>query len=685
MKRESKNIGGYYQDMTKNQSTSSKKLEGRLTLGIDVGTTATKVLLLSDDSSWQLHSWPSEEGLWNNLRKWLGNRGEKIDRVGITAHGPSVVVIRDNQIQERIINWFEPLPDECIREIQGEHILPNTRFWVPSRVAQWEKENGPIGDGIAVQLKDMYNWQLTGVIARDSRSMRGFAGEGYYKLPEEVIGTISQEGAILSGIRYKAEVICGCDDLTAGVIGLGANEGVLFNLANTTEHVGQVGGKCIKGMSWLPPIGRLPSLSYNATPSAKISLGLEVINQPIMKIRDQFPELEMWIGGGLANMPEIVSSRNSKFMAGSEVSALGIAKLAKLPKLAIIFGSGKVGRGFLAQLLMRSSWETILVDSHLPTVRELSQSKQWDIYNLSTQQFQKVKVKDVIHSTQKIDNLMLKSSLIMTSMGANYLEAWAHSIRSVLCKRLRNGPIDIITAENHPRPAELVRTTLLDGANHEERQLIGKNLGVSQAQVLRSCIEPTSSQPSMTVQIQNHWTLPMDGNALLTTPDVLGFEPMPDFERELTRKLFTYNCVNAMVSYIGYLKGYQWLSDAANDSKIAKIALQAGMESSAALVSAYRFDADDQEEWCRRALAKYQDESIRDTIERNARDPVRKLGKFERLLGPINLCKQEGLPYETLLIGVAAALRYPNAQIEEQISISAAEKKLDSFLCDESV
>ena len=169
----------------------------------------------------------------------------------------------------------------------------------------------------------------------------------------------------------------------------------------------------------------------------------------------------------------------------------------------------------------------------------------------------------------------------------------------------------------------------------------------------------------------------MDGNALLTTPDVLGFEPMPDFERELTRKLFTYNCVNAMVSYIGYLRkdinGCQTLQ---MTPKLQKIALQAGMESSAALVSAYRFDADDQEEWCRRALAKYQDESIRDTIERNTRDPVRKLGKFERLLGPINLCKQESLPYETLLMGVAAALRYPNAQIEEQISISQQKKKL---------
>ena len=71
--------------------------------------------------------------------------------------------------------------------------------------------------------------------------------------------------------------------------------------------------------------------------------------------------------------------------------------------------------------------------------------------------------------------------------------------------------------------------------------------------MLRSCIEPTPDQPSMTVQIQNHWTLPMDGDALLTNPDVSGFKPLPHFERELTRKLFTYNCVNAMVSYIDRL------------------------------------------------------------------------------------------------------------------------------------
>ena len=58
-----------------------------------------------------------------------------------------------------------------------------------------------------------------------------------------------------------------------------------------------------------------------------------------------------------------------------------------------------------------------------------------------------------------------------------------------------------------------------------------------------------------------------------------------------------------MVSYIGYLKGYEWLSDAANDSSIAEIALQAGMESSATLVSAYGFAAVEQESRTRKLMS----------------------------------------------------------------------------------
>ena len=113
--------------------------------------------------------------------------------------------------------------------------------------------------------------------------------------------------------------------------------------------------------------------------------------------------------------------------------------------------------------------------------------------------------------------------------------------------------------------------------------------------------------------------------------------------------------------------------------------MQAGQESSAALVAAYGFEPAEQREWCERALAKYQDETIRDPIERNARDPVRKLGRFERLLGPIHLCKEHDLPHEYLLIGVAAALQYPGAIMDCSLPLGEANAKLDSLLASESI
>ncbi|MEE3082666.1 MAG: hypothetical protein VX320_01075 [Candidatus Thermoplasmatota archaeon] len=678
---------------------------GALTLGIDVGTSATKVLLIDTQSEWEMHSWPSSENLWSNLKQWLSGKKGHIVRVGITGHGPSAIVIREGEICGRIIPWHETLPDGCQRPTEGDQILSPTRAWVPSRIAQWELENGPLGNGIVVQLKDMLNWQLTGVIARDSRSMRGYSGDGYFHLPEDVIGKVTKVGEELSGIPAGAEVICGCDDLTAGVLGLRAEAGNLFNLANTSEHVGMIGENHKEGMSWLPSLGQLPALCYMVTTNIRNRIpnwmdkhptrkdagafisaleeeeaegrGLQgstedigntwrilaEINTPVEEMRKQFPEQEMLIGGGLAMIPQLVKSRGANFRAGQEVSVLGVALLAQKKSHAIIFGAGKVGRGFLSHLLDNAGWEFTLVDAHADTVENLRENGGWNIFNLATEKEQHLQARGILHIDDDLSEAMQESNLLMTSIGANQLETWAKKVREPLLKRLKVGNIDLILAENHPRPALAVRESLLTGIEGEEAELIKRRLGISQAQVLRSCIEPNPEQHPLTIQIQDHWTLPLDGDALLTNIDVPGFEPKSNFEKELTRKLFTYNCVNAVVCYIGHLFGYEWLADAANDPLISEVALAAGEESSAALVAAYGFNKNEQKEWCERALEKYQDESIRDPIERNARDPKRKLGRYDRLLGPAILCIEHDLPCQNIMIGINAALRYPDAPI----------------------
>ena len=670
------------------EGASSLRMRSPLTLGIDVGTSATKVLLLNNAGKWDMESWPTSEAVWGNLRKWLGERGESVTRVGITGHGPSAIVIRDGEVVGRSIHWFGEVREEFERPVENDHILSSTRAWVPSRLAQWEGENGPIGEGVAVQLKDVLNWELTGVVARDSRSMRGFSGTGNFHLPEEVIGLVSEAGSVLSGISAGAEVICGCDDLSSGVLGLGVGIGDLFNLANTSEHVGLVGGEPMAEMSWLPAVGRLPALCYSSTatgggslaesfgasptregaeklisqlenekirglgPSSELGAGqkslgeawqaIRNLNYPIDEIRQRLPKGELFIGGGLALIPQIVESRGAILKAGQEVSVIGVARLAQRP-LAVIFGAGKVGRGFLAQLLLRAGWRIHFVDSSDALVSALS-SGSYTIYNLGTGEVERVS-----EFTASVDSWRLdEASLILTSLGANGLAAWAESVEDL------DRSIDIILAENHPAPAALVR-----------QHITSPRVGVAQAQVLRSCIEPTTEQVSefgpLTVQVQDHWTLPLDGGALVTpglVDSVDGFELRPEFSIELTRKLYTYNAINAAVCYLGAEKGYEWLADAANDPEIAAVARRVGEEASAALVIEFGFPVREQAGWCERALAKYQDESIRDPIERNARDPIRKLGLHDRILGPIHLCLAHSLPHSALLLTARSAIVY---------------------------
>ena len=655
-------------------------MKGPYTLGIDVGTSATKVLLLDNCGEWDIGSWPTSEGLWNNLQHWLSGRGESVVRVGVTGHGPSAIVIRNGEVIGSKISWFDDFLEGCESEVTNDHILTSSRAWVPSRLAQWEKENGPIGDGVPLQLKDLYNWELTGVVGRDTRSMRGYSGEGNFFNPDEVLGIVNSTGSNISGISIGAEVICGCDDLTAGVLGLNAYQGDLFNLANTSEHVGLVGGEPIEGLSWLPPIGKLPALCYlststggktlaekfNVQPSAEavkhfisqleneknsgISNDVKAhaweaireLNQPIKMVQNMFPSGEMLIGGGLALIPQIVESRGAILCAGQEVSVLGVAKLAQRP-LAVIFGAGKVGRGFLAQLLLRAGWRIHFVDSNLELVKALK-GGNYAISNLATGEVDMISEYTVSNDEWRLQ----EASLILTSLGANGLANWAQSVSDL------DRDIDIILAENHPAPAKLVRG-----------HISSSKVGVAQAQVLRSCIEPTEQQVAdfgpLTVQVQDHWTLPLDADAL-THPELVssvpGFEAKPNFAVELTRKLYTYNAINAAVCYLGAERGYVWLSDAANDSEIADLATQVGVESSAALVAEFGFDEGEQRDWSGMALAKYQDVTIRDPIERNARDPIRKLGLHDRILGPLHLCIKHGLPHEALIQTMKSAITY---------------------------
>ena len=60
---------------------------------------------------------------------------------------------------------------------------------------------------------------------------------------------------------------------------------------------------------------------------------------------------------------------------------------------------------------------------------------------------------------------------------------------------------------------------------------------------------------------------------------------------------------------------------------------------------------------------------MRDQILRVVRQPLRKLGRNERLLGPACLALDYGLPRKHIVAGIVAALKYAHPEDEQSLAM----------------
>lgn len=80
------------------------------------------------------------------------------------------------------------------------------------------------------------------------------------------------------------------------------------------------------------------------------------------------------------------------------------------------------------------------------------------------------------------------------------------------------------------------------------------------------------------------------------------------------------------------------------------------------LCEAYGYDQKDQEEFAALSRAKFTNQTIVDTIDRNAREPQRKLQDKERIIGPMRMIFAKGIVPEVLIETAAAALLYDKGE-----------------------
>ena len=332
----------------------------------------------------------------------------------------------------------------------------------------------------------------------------------------------------------------------------------------------------------------------------------------------------------------------------------------------VILGAGKIARGFIGHLLYLSEIPFIFVEKSDALCDLINERRQYTVHILGCPE------KDCVvrgaralkfSQEEEITAAIAEADAVFTAVGGKNLGGIVDILKKGIERKAASGEqLNIVTCENWKQPAQSIRSALNEVISPEAQDYFGKMVGVTEAVIMRSAIEADAqalAEDPICVNVQNFWELPVDQSRVVgDMPPVQGLKLMDEFTGFLERKFYTYNAANGTVSFLGALLGYEKLADAAHDERIINILNGVYMETAQALSRKHNFPLDEQLAFTETSRRKLQDYTIVDFIERNARDPMRKLGPDDRLIGSARLVLEQGFIPDNLCVAAAAAMYY---------------------------
>ena len=139
----------------------------------------------------------------------------------------------------------------------------------------------------------------------------------------------------------------------------------------------------------------------------------------------------------------------------------------------------------------------------------------------------------------------------------------------------------------------------------------------------------------------------------------------------IERKLCTVNTGHATTAYQGHVRGISKLSDALADDQVRSAVQGVLAETKALLVAKHEFSDEAQQAYVDKVLTRFANPHLPDTTERVGRQPMRKLSRHERLIGPAAELVERGITPRHPLATVGAALRSTSPRTRRVCSCSS--------------
>ncbi|WCT56317.1 mannitol-1-phosphate 5-dehydrogenase [Paenibacillus kyungheensis] len=333
-------------------------------------------------------------------------------------------------------------------------------------------------------------------------------------------------------------------------------------------------------------------------------------------------------------------------------------------KKAIQFGAGNIGRGFIGALLSNAGYHVVFADINEQMINELNEKKSYQIHILDLEKSVETitNVSGCLSNGTDIIDEIASADIITTAVGPNVLKFIAPTIaQGIEARRTAGGgSLNIIACENMVGATSHLQEQVLTHLSEEGKAYADQNVGFANCSVDR-IVPPFQGDSILDVGVEAfHEWIVEEPKLKGGTPEIDGMKLTDNLVAYVQRKLFTLNTGHAITAYIGFLKGLETIDQSIQDEGVRAIVRPAMEESGAALVQKHGFDAGEHAKYIDKIETRFKNPYIRDEVIRVGREPLRKLGQADRLVGPVKMATEFDLGRDHLLKGIAAAFHYDN-------------------------
>jgi mannitol-1-phosphate 5-dehydrogenase len=358
----------------------------------------------------------------------------------------------------------------------------------------------------------------------------------------------------------------------------------------------------------------------------------------------------------------------------------------------VVFGAGATGRGHVGLLAWQAGFEIVWVDKDAELVAALRKQQRYTVHFTGRGAVPDVTVtgfRVYFHEEREaIAREIGDADLVLTSVIEHNLPDVAKTLALGVahCRRAgRQTPLNCIACENMPDSSSSLGRYVRALLSGDDSEYLDRFWGFPDCMISRVVPRPEPDPLRIVTENYNEWTVRAEAFRGEKPVALTAMELINNQTARLERKLFVHNGGHAICAYLAWHRGHEFIHQAVADPAVVEPLLKALDEIGAVVLRKHPCFSEEEIAAYKRELGERgANEAMRDPIARVVRDPIRKLGPQDRLLGPAQLAVEYGLPRAHIVQGIVAALRYHSEADSQSVQLARdiAERGLPAVLED---